>query len=343
MWATRLTEPGWLLLPLRAFLGVTFCYAGLQKLANPAYLDPKSPASVAAQMRLLQHSSPIGPLLGLSQHAPGFVGLTIAIAELAVGVGTLLGMLSRIAAIGGLLLSLTFFLTVSWNTTPYYYGSDIVFVFAWLTMFAFGNGDVLSLQTWVRDRARQSLGVRVGRVPPPRVAAELDRRTVLWTSAWAALVAGAAALTAGLTALIGRAAGSPQQGGAAGAPPLRPSPKSHPPDSQRPKPTRSTARGTPIGSVGAVPVGQARSFTDPATGNPAWMVHPSGNTFVAFSAVCTHAGCPVQYDAPTVQFVCPCHGGVYDARTGSVRSGPPPAPLQRIPVTVANGRLLVDT
>lgn len=343
VWAARLSEPGWLLLPLRAFLGITFCYAGLQKLANPAYLDPHSSTSVAAQMRLLQHSSPIGGLLGLSQHAPTFVGLSIAIGELAVGIGTLVGLLSRIAAVGGGLLSLTFFLTVSWNTTPYYYGSDIVFVFAWLTLFAFGTGDVLSLQAWVRDRARQSLGVRPDRVPPPRVAAELDRRTVLWTSAWAAVVAGAAALTGGLTALIGRAAKSPRSTGAANAPVLRPSPTASAHTSKRPRPTRSPARGTPIGSTGAVPLGQARSFTDPASGAPAWMVHPSGNTFVAFSAVCTHAGCSVQYDPPSVQFVCPCHGGVFDARTGSVRSGPPPAPLQRIPVRVANGQLVVDT
>lgn len=342
-WAERLTEPGWLLLPLRAFLGITFCFAGLQKLANPAYLDPNSPTSIAAQLRLLQHSSPIGGLLSLSEHAPTLIGLAIAIGELAVGVGTLLGLYSRIAALGGLLLSLSFFLTVSWNTTPFYYGSDIVFVFAWLTMFAVGTGDVLSLQAWIRSRARQSLGVRPGHPPPPRVAAEVDRRTVLWTSAWAAVVAGAAAVTAGLTALIGRAAQSPQPNRVAGAPSRSPSPRSQAPTPTRPTRTRSTARGTPIGSVGAVPVGQARSFTDPATGYPAWLVHPSGNTFVAFSAVCTHAGCPVQYDPSTVQFVCPCHGGVYDARTGSVRSGPPPAPLQRIPVTVANGQLLVDT
>lgn len=341
VWAARLADPGWLLLPLRAFLGVTFCYAGLQKLANPDYFDPHSPTSVASQMRLLQHTSPIGGLLGLSQHAPTFFGLIIAIGELAVGVGTLVGLFSRLAAVGGLLLSLTFFLTVSWNTTPYYYGSDIVFAFAWLTMFAFGNGDVLSLQAWVRERARQSLHIRPGHVSP-RVAAELDRRTVVWTAAWAALVAGTAALTGGLTALIGRAARSPGSSGAGGAPVLRPSPK--PSRTSKPAgPTRANQPGTAIGAVSAVPVGQARSFTDPATGYPAWLVHPSGNTFVAFSAVCTHAGCPVQYDPSTVEFVCPCHGGVYDARTGAVRSGPPPAPLQRIPLTVANGQLRVDT
>jgi thiosulfate dehydrogenase [quinone] large subunit len=89
-------------------------------------------------------------------------------------------------------------------------------------------------------------------------------------------------------------------------------------------------------------VGQARSFTDPASGNPAWVVRPSGDTYVAFSAVCTHAGCPVQYQASGVQFVCPCHGGVYDARTGRVLQGPPPAPLQQIPLRVVGGQLRVD-
>ena len=102
-------EPGWLLLPLRGFLGVTFTFAGLQKLANPDYLNAHSPTSVAAQMRLLQDSSPIGPLIGLSTHAPLLVGLLIAFGELAVGVGALLGLSLRIAAAGGALLSLTFF------------------------------------------------------------------------------------------------------------------------------------------------------------------------------------------------------------------------------------------
>src|SRR5207249_4474711 len=92
----RLDRPGWLLLPLRAFLGVTFCYAGLQKLANPGYLDPNDPASVASQMSLLRHGTPIGPLLGLAAHVPTPVGLLIAAGELAVGVGTLLGLRARV-------------------------------------------------------------------------------------------------------------------------------------------------------------------------------------------------------------------------------------------------------
>jgi thiosulfate dehydrogenase [quinone] large subunit len=350
VWTRRLHEPGWLLLPMRAFLGVTFAYAGLQKLANPDYLDPHSPTSVAAQMRTLQHSSPIGPLLGLSTHAPSAVGLLIAFAELAVGIGTLVGLYLRVAAGGGALLALTFFLTVSWNTSPYYYGADIVFVFAWLTMLGFGDCGVLSLERWLRGRVRRQL-----RLPPEPAAvsaaarAELDRRAVLNTGAAAAVVAVGALALSGITAALGRAVGGTRSSRpsalrvpAGNTPPVSTAPNSPTSSAGRPTKAGRAAPGTAIGPVSAVPVGQARSFTDPASGQPAWVVQPASGTFVAFSAVCTHAGCPVQYDQSATQFVCPCHGGVYDARTGQVLQGPPPRPLPRIPVHIVAGEIRVD-
>jgi thiosulfate dehydrogenase [quinone] large subunit len=410
VWGLRLAEPGWLLLPLRGFLGVTFGYAGLQKLANPSFLDPQSPASIARQMSALRGTSPIGPLLAVSAHAPVLVGLAIAAGELAVGIGALLGLYVRIAAAGGALLALTFFLTVSWATRPYYYGADIVFVFAWLTLLGFGDRGVLSLQAWSRHRARASLGMEpspvavpvsaqrlhalCGRGPgcglrpdgicrrahgcpvfpvseriPPSTAKELNRRTALRTGSAATAAAGAVVALAGLTAWIGRirngrqpAAQIAQSAAATQAPGTTPpsSPGSPTPtaggSSTGTTPTRdhptsaasgsssatSAPAGTPIGAAAAVPPGQARTFTDPATGDLAWLVHPSGNQFLAFDAVCTHAGCTVEYDQAGAQFICPCHGGVYDARTGQVLQGPPPAPLRSIPVRVVGGRLWVD-
>ena len=37
-------------LPLRAFLGFTFCFAGLQKLANPRFFDAADPGSIQSQL-----------------------------------------------------------------------------------------------------------------------------------------------------------------------------------------------------------------------------------------------------------------------------------------------------
>jgi thiosulfate dehydrogenase [quinone] large subunit len=349
-WTSRLSQPGWLLLPLRFFLGVTFSYAGLQKLANPEYLDPHSPTSVASQLRLLRHSSPIGPLLAASTHAPALVGLLIAFGELAVGVGTLVAFYPRLAAFGGALLSLTFFLTVSWNTTPYYYGSDLVFCFAWLTILAFGDTGVLSLQAWLAQWSRlpRPASPRPGSPRPgsPRPgssrprrpsAAELDRRAVVVTGVATALLAGLTLALGGITAALGRAVrGTKAQGRSApaGLPSAGPSPSA--------SGSHSGGSGTVIAAAADIAVGQAKSFTDPASGNPAWVVHSAASSFVAFSAVCTHAGCPVQYDPSNVQFVCPCHGGIYDAHTGKVLQGPPPAALPAIPVQLVAGQLQVN-
>ena len=62
-------------------------------------------------------------------------------------------------------------------------------------------------------------------------------------------------------------------------------------------------------------------------------VDREGDGYRALSATCTHLGCRVSWDDAKKQFLCPCHGGVYD-RSGRVISGPPPTPLARVNVRV---------
>ena len=104
---------GRVLLPLRAFLGFTFCFAGLQKLANPRFFDAADPASIQAQLAGAARRSPVHALISPLTHVAVPLGILIALGELAVGVGTLLGLRARLAAAGGLGLSLMLFLTVS--------------------------------------------------------------------------------------------------------------------------------------------------------------------------------------------------------------------------------------
>jgi thiosulfate dehydrogenase [quinone] large subunit len=92
-----------------------------------------------------------------------------------------------------------------------------------------------------------------------------------------------------------------------------------------------------------VPVGGAESFTDPATGEPAYVLQLAAGQFTARSAICTHQGCTVGFSQPDLTFVCPCHGSVYDARSGRVLQGPAPSPLPSIKVAEgADGNLYVD-
>jgi len=136
------------LLPLRIFLGITFIYAGLDKLTDPHYLAGLGdPLSFAAMTQGVKAGSPIGPLLGLALHAPTGFALAVALGELAAGLGILAGLLGRVAAVGGALLNLSFFLTVSWQVTPYYLGNDLIYLMAWLP-FVLAGTPYLSVDAW---------------------------------------------------------------------------------------------------------------------------------------------------------------------------------------------------
>lgn len=58
-----------------------------------------------------------------------------------------------------------------------------------------------------------------------------------------------------------------------------------------------------------------------------------GDSYRAFSATCTHLGCRVTWNNEKSQYLCPCHGGVYD-RDGKVVAGPPPNGLTPVNVRV---------
>lgn len=58
------------------------------------------------------------------------------------------------------------------------------------------------------------------------------------------------------------------------------------------------------------------------------------------SNICTHASCAVRWEESKRAFYCPCHNG-YFAMDGSVKSGPPPRPLDEFPHKVENGFLFV--
>ena len=62
--------------------------------------------------------------------------------------------------------------------------------------------------------------------------------------------------------------------------------------------------------------------------------------YIAISTRCMHLGCPVRYTAAAQRFICPCHGGVYDA-LGQRVGGPPVRPLDRFYTRIVNGRVQV--
>jgi Rieske Fe-S protein len=67
---------------------------------------------------------------------------------------------------------------------------------------------------------------------------------------------------------------------------------------------------------------------------------PSGE-WRAFTAVCTHLQCTVQYRPDLEHMWCPCHNGQFDL-TGKNVAGPPPAPLEAYDVTVKGDEVVVS-
>lgn len=144
------------LLPLRVFLGITFVYAGLDKLTDSAFLSASGTGSIGELMRSVRDSSALPWLVDLALKAPEGFGYAIAIGELLVGIGTLLGLFARVTAVGGALISLSLWLTVSWQTTPYYYGNDLAYLMAWLPLVLAGS-TVFSLDAMRALRRRRTL------------------------------------------------------------------------------------------------------------------------------------------------------------------------------------------
>jgi len=335
----RLREsPGGPQLILRAFLGVTFTYAGLQKLANRFFFNAANPGSIQSQLHASIATSPIGALLRPAAHVAVLVGLVIAVAELAVGLGTLLGLFGRVAAAGGMALSLILFLSVSFNTTPYFYGSDIVFLFAWTPLAMAGSG------AWSLDAAlerrdaeeRAAAGTRAAKSAPA-----LDRRAALRKLGVSTAFASFAVVTGGIVAAVGRMFASNSKSTS--------STGTLPPPTTEPGGTTTPAgggtgspKGSYIGLASEVPVKGASQFTDPAQGIPAYVVQPSEGSFVAFSAICTHMGCTVGFFQPELQFRCPCHGSIYSATTGAVIQGPATVPLPSVAIEDSDGKLFAD-
>ena len=73
-----------------------------------------------------------------------------------------------------------------------------------------------------------------------------------------------------------------------------------------------------------------------------WLYTEDGEKFKAYNGHCTHLGCSFTYDKQRKTFLCPCHHGQFDAKTGEVLAGPPPRPLDELAVEVRDAAVYVN-
>ena len=317
----RVGQTGWVLLPLRAFLAVVYLYGGISKIADSRFLDDSSPTSMHASVTAIKSTSPIGGLLGpVVDHSFAF-GVLMALGELAVGIGVLLGLWTRVAAAGGMLLALSLWLTVSWGAVPWFTSADLVYLFAFTPLLVAGSAGVLSVDGW--------LASAVARHPGP---SEDHTRRALVTGAagvGALVLLGAASLTRRSTpSKQADASTDPPTTGAGAAAASSPGTSGAAPS--------SAAVGAALVKASDVAVGGGKQVTDPVSGNPTWVLQLTSGQFTAYDAVCPHQGCPVNFVSKSDGFACPCHGSHFSS-TGKRESGPATRGLGSVAVQVVDG------
>lgn len=100
-------------------------------------------------------------------------------------------------------------------------------------------------------------------------------------------------------------------------------------------PTGGGSSAEVLAKTSDVPVGGGEILPDAGV----VVTQPTAGTFKAFSATCTHAGCPVSQISDG-KILCPCHGSEFSVTDGSVLQGPATSALAEVAVTVKGGEIL---
>jgi Rieske Fe-S protein len=105
-----------------------------------------------------------------------------------------------------------------------------------------------------------------------------------------------------------------------------------------------------VGEVASLPAGQMHQSTYTMRSKDAWRTvekkgllyafSEDGTNYTVLSAICTHLGCNVHWQAESGDFSCPCHDAHFN-QAGEVTGGPPRRALARLEAKVEAGNLMV--
>jgi thiosulfate dehydrogenase [quinone] large subunit len=147
---------------LRGWLGITWIYAGWDKATDPGFLTNGSASFIGTQLSGYSTQSPIGGLFNkLIEHST-VVGITVMLAEFAIGLATLLWVSPTLAAFGGFTMSVGLWLASSFHVSPYFLASDSAYAILWLVYFLTLVGNRRTVDVALDRRGAIRIGVLCG-------------------------------------------------------------------------------------------------------------------------------------------------------------------------------------
>ena len=148
---------------LRLWLGITWIYGGWVKANDPGFLTPGASTYIGNEIQGFAVNSPLSTLLGKSlEHATAIGWLTL-LGEFATGVATLFFILPRFSAFIGFATSIGLWLTVTFNVSPYFLGSDTAYAVLWgaYLLILIGNNKRVSFDLDRRGAMRFASGLAI--------------------------------------------------------------------------------------------------------------------------------------------------------------------------------------
>jgi Rieske Fe-S protein len=71
-----------------------------------------------------------------------------------------------------------------------------------------------------------------------------------------------------------------------------------------------------------------------------WIIMNEDKKFTAFTSICPHLGCGINWDEDSGEFICPCHDSFFDIK-GRVLSGPSPRGMDTLETEIKDGKIFV--
>jgi thiosulfate dehydrogenase [quinone] large subunit len=138
----------WFIFALRLMMGLAFLQAGLDKLLGGGFSAAGYLTNAPAA-----NGSPLAGLFRSMAETPwfmDFVNVAVPWGQLFIGLGLLVGCLTRLAAFWGAFMMVLFY-SGNWDIAHGYINGDFAYMLVFLSVAAFGAGRILGLDSYIEQ------------------------------------------------------------------------------------------------------------------------------------------------------------------------------------------------